>query len=40
MAFREWLLDEAARFRAAPPTGLPVARARRTKRTPRQRKRA
>lgn len=26
IAFREWLLDEAARFRAAPPTGLPVAR--------------
>jgi len=40
MAFREWLLDEATRFRAAPPTGLPTAQARRTKRAPRQRKRA
>jgi len=26
MAFREWLLDEAARFRAAPPIGLSAAR--------------
>lgn len=39
MLFREWLLDEAASFRAAPPTGLssarrpsPVARAARRKR--------
>lgn len=40
MAFREWLLDEAARFRAAPPTGLPTAQARQIKRAPRQRKRA
>jgi LysR family transcriptional regulator, glycine cleavage system transcriptional activator len=42
-AFRDWLLDEAAHFRAAPPTGLaqpakraPAARARR----PQRRKRA
>lgn len=40
MAFREWVLDEAARFRAAPPMGLPIAQARRAKQVARQRKRA
>jgi LysR family glycine cleavage system transcriptional activator len=41
MAFREWLLDEAARFRAAPATGstAPHARAR-NPRAPSRRKRA
>jgi len=39
MAFREWLLDEAARFRAVPPTGLPGAPSRKA-RAPRQRRRA
>lgn len=29
MAFREWLLDEAARFRAAPPIGLAKTKSRR-----------
>lgn len=41
MAFREWLLDEAVSFRAAPPIGLAGTPKRvRSKRTPRQRKRA
>jgi hypothetical protein len=39
MAFREWLLDEAARFRAVPPAGLPVAHARRAKQAARQQRR-
>src|SRR5574337_1200895 len=39
MAFREWLLDEAARFRAVPPAGL-VKHPRRTARAARIRKRA
>ena len=39
MSFREWLLDEAARFRAVPPIGLPRAQRRGTTRAPRQRKR-
>ncbi|MGH8215768.1 MAG: LysR substrate-binding domain-containing protein [Rhodanobacteraceae bacterium] len=41
MAFREWLLDEAARFRAAPATGLTTPRTRaRNTRAPNRRKRA
>lgn len=41
MAFREWLLDEAARFRAAPPVGLAGARPRaRGTRASRTRKRS
>jgi LysR family glycine cleavage system transcriptional activator len=40
MAFREWLLDEAARFRAAPATGFPAPRTRaRNPRAPNRRKR-
>jgi len=40
MVFREWLLDEAARFRAAPPTGLAAARRSSAVRAPRRRRRA
>lgn len=41
MAFREWLLDEAARFRAAPATGFPAPHARaRNARPPSRHKRA
>ncbi|MDE2053933.1 MAG: biotin transporter BioY, partial [Xanthomonadaceae bacterium] len=41
VAFREWLLDEAASFRAAPPMGFAgTPKRERSKRAPRQRKRA
>jgi hypothetical protein len=41
MVFREWLLDEAARFRAAPPIGFAGASKRvRSKRASRPGKRA
>lgn len=37
MAFREWLLDEAARFRAVPPVGVAPARRAAKRTTPRPR---
>jgi hypothetical protein len=41
MAFREWLLEEAASFRAAPPMGFAgIPRLDGTKQVPRPRKRA
>lgn len=41
MVFREWLLDEAARFRAVPPIGFPASSTQaRGKRAPRRRARA